>query len=153
VSGNAHSIYKHLYHHGYEVVRPTARLVRHWWLRCLGEVFEYPRIKALVPKTVEIRPQHDEWAACHWPDPLGLELHLTHHDEPISRNGLVTIICHEEVHAILAYEDQDKGRDQHGVTFMRYAEVVERKTGLVFQDRYSREDIERLGRRMRGPSR
>lgn len=153
MSANTHAIYRHLYHRGYEVVRPTARLVKHWWLRCLAEVFEYPRIKALVPKTVDIRPQPDEWAACHWPDPHGMELHLTHHDEPVSRNGLVTIICHEEVHAILAYEDQDRERDQHGVAFMRYAQIVERKTGLPFQDRYSRADIERLGRRMKGTPR
>jgi hypothetical protein len=142
-------IYSHLYHRGYEVVRPTARLVKHWWLRCLAEVFEYPPIPALIPKTVEIRPQPTEWAACHWPDPHGQELHLTHHDEPISRNGLITIICHEIVHAIMAYEDQDKGGSDHGVTFMRYAAVVEKKTGLSFQDRFSRADIEALGRKLK----
>jgi hypothetical protein len=144
------TLYAHLYHRGYEVVRPSPRLLKRYWMWSMREVFGYPATRALVPKTVEIRKQPDEWAACHWPDHIGLDLHLTFDDGPISRNGVVTILCHEQVHAILAYEDQDRGRDQHGVTFMRYAALVEKKTGLVFQDRYSRADIERLGRRMRG---
>jgi len=139
------SIKQHLKKYGYQVVVPTSRLVRHWWIRCLKEVFGYPSIRFLVPVTVDIRKQPDEWAACHWFNNM---LHVTHHDEPISRYGLLTIICHEIAHAILVYE-QRNGKAVHCEAFMAYAELVQRKTGLPFQDRYSNDHIAALREKLK----
>jgi len=143
------TIKQHLEAHGFEVVTPTPGLIKHWWRRCLKEVFGYPLLPMLVPATVEIRKQTDEWAACHWPERwTNSRLHLTHHNDPISRNGLLTILLHEIVHAILTYESRHDDTP-HGERFMAYAALVECETGLPFQDRYSREHIEGLGRKLK----
>lgn len=148
-NGDATDLHAYLLKHGYEVVTPTPRLVLHWWKRCLQDVFGYEPIKALVPATIDIRRQPLEWAACHWPDQHTIgRFHLTHHDEPISRNGLITVILHEIVHAILAHEERGN-LALHSKTFMAYAEIVESKTGLPFRERYSREDILDLGRKIK----
>jgi hypothetical protein len=133
---------------GFEVVQPTAALVGRWWRICLLDVFNYPPIKSLVPATVEIRKQPDEWAACHWPEKFSGRLHLTHHNDPISRNGLVTIICHEQAHAILAHEDRSD-LETHGERFLYFEKLVEDKTGLPFKGMYSPEEIQALGRKLK----
>lgn len=143
------SIRQHLKRYGFDLVKPTPHTVRYWWMRCLREVFEYPLLPALVPLTVEIRPQANEWAACHWPDPHGTRLHLTFHDQVTSRNGLLTVILHEQVHAIMAHEHTYGPTETHCERFMSYAEVIKRKTGLPLQDRYSHEDLQALGKKLR----
>lgn len=142
------TIKQHLEQRGYEVVLPTPALIRYWWVRCLREVFGYTSpSKEMIPVTIDVRPQPHEWAACHWPGKeASSRLHLTHHDEPISRRGLLTVILHEIVHAVLVYEGRG-GREAHCSHFMDYAALIEARTGLPLQDSYSREDILAMGRR------
>lgn len=145
------SVADHLAQHGYEVVTPTPRLIRYWWVRCLKEVFGYPAIRPLVPLTIEVRRQPTEWAACQWPDKDEFSrLHLTHHNEPISRYGLLTVILHEIVHAILVHEERSDS-SLHGERFMAYAELVESETGLPLKARYSYGDILALRQKINVP--
>lgn len=138
---------RHLHRHGFEVVQPTPRMVIYWWVRCLDEVFSYPKRPSLVPATVEIRRQPAEWAACIWPaQESNAPLHLTMHNEPLSRRGLITILLHEQVHAILAFEDRHGG-EQHGERFLAYAGLVKERTGLPLRARYSRDDLQAVMRK------
>lgn len=143
------NIRQHLERYGFQLVRPTPRLVHYWWRRALTEVFEYPQLRSLIPVTVEIRKQDGEWAACHWPDPEGVRLHLTFHNEVTSRNGFLTVLLHEMVHAIMAHEHTYGKTEKHCERFLSYASIIKKKTGLPLQDRYSHEEIQALGRKLR----
>ena len=131
------TIRAYLEKHGHEVVKPTPRLILHWWNRLLREVFHYEPRDGLRLQSVDVRRQAHEWACCHWPDPLKQhELHLTHHDAEISRRGLICILAHEIVHAILVHEARDRG-DMHGSEFMRYAELIKKKLDVDLRANYS----------------
>ena len=120
---------------------PTPRLIRYWWNRILREVFGYEPISGLSPATIDVRRQPQEWAACQWPaSEAQHRLHLTHHDEPISRYGLLCILVHEVVHAILIHEARDD-KVLHGPEFMRYAARVEEVSGLPLLAKYSPSDL------------
>jgi hypothetical protein len=76
-------------------------------------------------------------------------LHLTFHDEVTSRYGLLTVLTHEQVHAIMAHEHTYGNTEKHCERFMSYAAIVNKKTGLPLKDRYSHEDLKFLGKRLR----
>jgi hypothetical protein len=115
----------------------------------LTEVFGYPKLRSLIPLTVEIRQQTIEWAACHWPDPMGTRLHLTFHGEMTSRYGFLTVLVHEMVHAVMAHEHTYGSTETHCERFMSYAALIKKKTGLPLKDRYSHDDVVAVGKKLR----
>lgn len=131
----------HIERRGTEVVRPTERLVRYWWLRIMREGFGYSRLhRELRPATIDVRRQDAEWACLLWPDPEDLQPHLAIFDGEISRRGLLALLAHECIHAILTHESRHPD-DQHGASFMDYARLVEEVTGLPLRDTYSPEEL------------
>lgn len=106
----------HLRRHGHRPVKPTVRMLRHWWGRINKEVFD----GALLPCQLSAASCSDESAVglCYPLD--GGRVRIVVHDMDVTRAGVLGTLAHEMIHQ---WQHQNGLPMNHGIDFQAWKET------------------------------
>lgn len=119
----------HLQKRGYQLIRPTPRMVQRWWRELNTHVFNN---HLLPPIEVKVARDSVAWAWCV--DEGGGRCSIKFESCQMTRLRFLTVLVHEMVHA---YQLQNDEPMDHGKTFLAWETLIKQRSGLPLEEEYS----------------
>lgn len=119
-------IAEHVATHYGSSVKPTRRMLMHWWLRMNAEFFG----SALLPPIIRVNPCKWQGEVCGlcWPKSGGRVVIDINPKYNRTRGEMLGTLAHEMIHQ---WQHQHGEPLTHGPTFKAWADLISEKTGLT----------------------